>query len=37
MTNYKVITNNDDNKSPNTENPAKNRKRHTPAKGFPRV
>ena len=43
MTNYKIITNNDDNKSSNasstsnTENPAENRKRHKPVKGLPRV
>lgn len=40
MTNYKFITNNDDNKSSNTsntQNPAENRKRHKPVKGLPRV
>ncbi len=37
MTNYKVITNGDDNASSNTQNPAKNRKRHKPVKGLPRV
>ena len=43
MTNYKFITNNDDNKSSNTSstsdtrNPAENRKRHKPVKGLPRV
>ena len=40
MTNYKFITNNDDNKSSNTsntQNPAENRRRHKPVKGLPRV
>lgn len=40
MTNYKIITDNDENKSSsasNTQNPAKNRKRHKPVKGLPRV
>ena len=43
MANYKVTTNNDDNKSSNTsstsntQNPAENRKRHMPVKGLPRV
>lgn len=43
MTNYKVITNNDDKTSANTtnisntQNPEKNRKRHKPVKGIPRV
>ncbi|WP_291701438.1 hypothetical protein [Clostridium sp.] len=40
MTNYKFITNNDDDKSSNTsntQNPAENRKRHKPVKGLPRV
>lgn len=40
MTNYKFITENDDNISSNKSNtsmPAKNRKRHKPAKGLPRT
>lgn len=44
MTDYKIITNNDDDdKTSNasgtsgTQNPAKNRKRHKPGKGLPRV
>ena len=37
MTNYKIITNSDDNKSSSTQNPAENRKRHKPVKGLPRV
>jgi len=40
MTNYKFITNNDDDKSSktsNTQNPAENRRRHKPVKGLPRV
>ncbi|OOM76143.1 hypothetical protein CLPUN_28670 [Clostridium puniceum] len=40
MTNYKFITNNDENTPSNpskTNNPAKNRKRHKPVKGLPRV
>ena len=36
MTNYKIITDNED-KSSNTQNPAENRKRHKPVKGLPRV
>jgi len=40
MTNYKFITDNDENKSSkasNTQNPAENRKRHKPVKGLPKV
>lgn len=37
MTNYNIITDDDDNKSSNTQNPAENRKRHKPTKGLPRV
>ncbi|CUU48052.1 MULTISPECIES: hypothetical protein [Clostridium] len=40
MTNYKFITNNDENDSTNTTNtsmPAKNRKRHKPVRGIPRT
>jgi len=40
MTNYKFITSDDENTSSNpskTNNPAKNRKRHKPVKGLPRV
>lgn len=40
MTNYKFITSNDENNSSNTsntQNPGKNRKRHKPVKGLPRV
>lgn len=40
MTNYKFITENDDNKSSSTSNtsmPANNRKRHRPVRGLPRT
>jgi hypothetical protein len=43
MTDYKFITDNDENKSSNTSKvsstnqPAENRKRHKPVKGLPRV
>lgn len=41
MTNYKFITSNDENNNStnksNTQNPAKNRKRHKPVKGLPTV
>jgi hypothetical protein len=40
MTNYKFITDNDENSSSNSTNtnqPAKNRKRHKPIKGIPRT
>ena len=39
MTNYKIITDNEDKSAntSNTQNPAENRKRHKPVKGLPRV
>lgn len=39
MTNYKFITTNDggEDNSSNTSMPAKNRKRHKPIRGLPRV
>lgn len=39
MANYKFITDNNtnDNKSSNTQMPAKNRKRHKPVRGIPKT
>lgn len=40
MTNYKFITNEDENQASNTsntQNPGANRKRHKPVKGLPRI
>lgn len=37
MNNTETNTNNNDNASSNTSMPAKNRKRHKPVKGLPRI